>query len=138
MLILDTNVISELFKPAPAPQVSRWVAALPGDALFTTAITRGELLFGVHRMPKSKRKTRLLQGITRIFQQRLAEHVLPYDSAAADAHAALAAARLAQGRPMSQSDAMIAGIALSRKSTLATRNTKDFETCGLALVNPWE
>lgn len=137
MIILDTNVISELFKPAPDARVMAWMSALADTELFTTAITRGELLFGLHRMPEGGRKTTLLQGLLRIFENRLADRVLPYDEAAADAYAQIATARRTQGRPVSQADAMIAGIVRSRNAHLATRNVRDFEECGIALVDPW-
>lgn len=137
MVVLDTNVISELFKVAPDPQVMAWVAGLPGEGLFTTAVTRGELLFGLYCMPEGRRRNELLQGVTRLFEQKLAGHVLAYDDAAADAYAEIAAARRAQGRPGGQSDLMIAGITRSRGATLATRNQRDFEGCGITLVDPW-
>jgi predicted nucleic acid-binding protein len=137
MVVLDTNVISELFKPTPDPKVMAWVRGLPGDGLFTTAVTRGELLFGLYCMPEGRRRSDLLQGLTRLFEQKLAGHVLAYDDAAADAHAAIAAARRARGRPVGQSDMMIAGIARSRGATLATRNVRDFEGCDIPLVDPW-
>lgn len=137
MVVLDTNVISELFRPAPDANVVAWVGALQGDDLYTTAITRGELMFGLCCMPNGRRRTDLLQKVTLLFERKLAGHVLPYDMAAADAHAAIAAVRRAQGRPVEQSDAMIAGIARSRGATLATRNVRDFEDCGIELVDPW-
>lgn len=137
MIVLDTNVISELFKPEPDPGVVAWVARLPGNSLFTTAITRGELLFGLYRMPDGQRKADLLQRLALLFERELAEHIIAYDSDAADAHAAFAAARRAQGRPVGMADAMIAGIAQSRGAQLATRNVRDFEGCGIALVDPW-
>ncbi|MDE2156561.1 MAG: type II toxin-antitoxin system VapC family toxin [Xanthomonadaceae bacterium] len=137
MIVLDTNVISELFKPAPDPGVMAWVGGLSGNDMFTTAVTRGELLFGLHCMPDGRRRSDLLQRLTALFEHRLAGHVLPYDGDAADAHAELAAMRRAQGRPIAQSDAMIAGIARSRGATLATRNVRDFEGCGVALIDPW-
>lgn len=137
MVVLDTNVISELFKPTPDPKVMAWVGDLPGDGLFTTAVTRGELLFGLYCMPEGRRRSDLLQGLTRLFEQKLAGHVLAYDDAAADAHAVIAAARRARGRPVGQSDMMIAGIARSRGATLATRNVRDFEGCDIPLVDPW-
>jgi predicted nucleic acid-binding protein len=80
--------------------------------LFTTAITRGELLYGLYCMPEGRRRSDLLSGLIRLFEQQLAGHVLAYDGEAADAHASIAAMRRAQGRATSQSDAMIAGIAL--------------------------
>lgn len=137
MFVLDTNVISELFRPQPDPKVMAWVVQLSGDELFTTAITRGELLFGLYCMPDGRRKSDLLQKLSVLFEQKLAEHVLPYDEAAADAHAKFAAARRAQGRPVATPDAMIAGIAHSHGATLATRNVRDFEACGVPLVDPW-
>ena len=78
MIVLDTNVISELFKPAPDPGVMAWVGSLPGKDMFTTAVTRGELLFGLHRMPEGRRRSDLLQKMTVLFEQKLAGHVLPY------------------------------------------------------------
>ena len=137
MIVLDTNVISELFKPAPDPGVMTWVRSLPGSDLFTTAVTRGELLFGLHCMPAGRRRSDLLQQLTALVEQKLVGHVLPYDGDASDAHAQLAALRRSQGRPVAQSDAMIAGIARSRGATLATRNVRDFEDCGITVVDPW-
>ena len=137
MIVLDTNVISELFRPEPDPKVMAWVRRLPGDALFTTAVTRGELLFGLYCMPDGRRKADLQQKLTLLFEQELAGHVLAYDGEAADAHARSAAARRVQGRPTGMFDAMIAGIARSRGARLATRNTRDFEGCGIELVDPW-
>ena len=137
MFVLDTNVISELFKPQPEPKVMAWISQLQGEDLFTTAITRGELLYGVLCMPEGRRRRDLLQNLAQLFEGQLARHVLPYDGAAADAHAQFAAARRAQGRPVALPDAMIAGIARSRDAALVTRNVRDFEGCGVTLVNPW-
>lgn len=137
MIVLDTNVISELFKPAPDPKVLAWVENLSGEDLFTTAVTRGELLFGLLCMPNGRRRTDLMQGLARLFEQKLVGHVLAYDGEAADAHAKVAVMRRRQGRASSQADMMIAGIAHSRDATLATRNGRDFEGCGIALVDPW-
>lgn len=137
MIVLDTNVISELFRPAPESRVMAWMEQVTGDDLFTTVITRAELLLGLHCMPDGRRKMHLSQGIARIFDSRLAGHVLVFDSSAADAYVAIAAARRSKGRPVSQSDAMIAGIVHAHDATLATRNTHDFENCGIALIDPW-
>ncbi len=137
MIVLDTNVISEIFKPLPDPGVMAWLQQQLEDAVYTTAITRGELLYGVSIKPKGRQKDILLAGLTRIFVVRFPGRVLPYDSDAADAHAEFAAMRREQGRPVSQSDAMIAGIVRSRGATLATRNVRDFEGCGIELIDPW-
>lgn len=79
MIVLDTNVISELFRPAPDPDVVGWFTACPADELFTSAITRGELLFGAHILPAGRRKDALLAGLLRIFDVRFPSRVLPYD-----------------------------------------------------------
>lgn len=137
MIVLDTNVISELFRPEPDPAVMAWVGRLPGEELFTTAVTRGELLFGAYCMPNGRRKADLLQKLAVLFEQKLVGHVLAYDGEAADAHALLAAERRKHGRPVPLADAMIVGIARSRGARLATRNVRDFEGCGITLVDPW-
>ncbi len=137
MIVLDTNVISELFRPDPNADVMAWLTACPADELFTTAITRGELLFGAHILPAGQRREALLSGLLRIFDVRFPNRVLPYDEAAADAHAEIAAERRTQGRPTSQADLMIAGIVRAHDATLATRNVRDFEDCGITLVDPW-
>ena len=137
MIVLDTNVISEVFNPAPSPMVLAWLQQQSEDAVFTTAITRGEMLFGAHILPKGRRKDALLSGLLRIFEARFPNRVLPYDDAAADAHAEIAAQRRALGRPSSQTDLMIAGIVRATGATLATRNVRDFEDCVIQLFDPW-
>ena len=137
MIVLDTNVLSELIRPIPEPRVLVWLERQAGDTLFTTAISRGEMLYGAYRLPVGRRRDDLLKEIEAIFSRDMAGRVLPYDEAAADAHAELAALRRAQGRPSSQSDLMIAGIVRSLDATLATRNVRDFEGCDISLLDPW-
>jgi predicted nucleic acid-binding protein len=137
MIVLDTNVISEIFKPRPDPGVMAWLQRQEEAAVFTTAVTRGELLYGVAIRPAGREKESLLAGLLRIFEVRFPDRVLPYDSDAADAHAVFAAMRRMQGRPTSHPDAMIAGIVRSRGAILATRNVRDFEGCDVALIDPW-
>lgn len=137
MIVLDTNVLSELIRPAPEPKVLAWLEAQAMDALFTTAIARGEMLYGARILPAGRRREDLLRELEAIFSTDMAGRVLPYDEAAADAHAQIAARRRAQGRPSSQSDMMIAGIVRAHGATLATRNIRDFDDCGVSLVNPW-
>lgn len=95
MIVLDTDVISELFRPDPNQDVMAWLTACPADELFTSAITRGEMLFGAHVLPAGQRKDALLAGLLRIFELRFPNCVLPYDEAATDAHAEIAAQRRA-------------------------------------------
>lgn len=137
MIVFDTNILSELIRPVPEPKVLAWLETQAGDALFTTAVSQGEMLYGACILPAGRRRDSLLQEVEAIFSTDMAGRVLPYDSDAADAHAAIAAMRRMHGRPINQSDAMIAGIVRARGATLATRNVRDFEGCGIALVDPW-
>jgi len=138
MIVLDTNVLSETLRSAPAPEVMAWIGSQPNSALFTTTITRAELLYGVQLLPDGQRKVGFLSAVQGIFDQDLAGQVLSFDSAAADAFARVAASRKLAGQPISQFDAMIAAIAQSRGASLATRNSKDFKDCGIELINPWD
>lgn len=137
MIVIDTNVLSELLRPAPEPTVLAWVAAKPRSALFTTTITRAEILYGIALMPQGKRRDALLPCVQEIFDEDLAGQVLPFDSDAADSFATIASARRMAGRPISQFDAMVAAVARSRGASLATRNGKDFVDCGISLIDPW-
>lgn len=137
MIVLDTNVLSEALRPKPDDRTMAWLAAQPRSALFTTAITRAELLYGVRLLSDGQRKAGLLGAVRAILDVELAGQVLGFDNDAADAYAELAAARKAAGKPISQFDAMIAAIARSRGASLATRNVKDFVDCGVTLVDPW-
>lgn len=137
MIVLDTNVLSELLRLRPQPQVLVWLEAQAMDGLFTTAISRGEMRYGACILPPGGRRESLLQEVGAILSEDMAGRVLPYDEAAADAHAEIAAQRRARGRAISQSDAMIAGIVRSHGAALATRNLRDFEDCGIALIDPW-
>ena len=137
MIVLDTNVLSEILRPAPDAQPLAWLGAQPRAALFTTAITRGELLYGVRLLPEGQRKVRLRAAVENIFLIDLRGQVLNFDSDAADAYAEIAASRRAAGKPISQFDAMIAAIARSRGASVATRNVRDFNDCGVQIMDPW-
>lgn len=135
-MILDTNVISELMRPAPAPAVLEWF--LEPRELYVTAVTRGELLLGVALLPAGKRRSRLTSVLLEMFDTHFAGRCLSFDSAAADVFAELRAQRARQGDPMSTEDAQIAAIALAHGLPLVTRNVKDFtRISGLSLINPW-
>lgn len=137
MIVLDTNVLSEVMRPQPNSRVVTWLAAQPARSLFTTAITKSEILYGIALLPKGKRRYALHQAATGIFDEDLAGRILAFDNDAADAYAGIAAMRNQSGQAISQFDAMIAAIASSRGAQVATRNTKDFKACGITLVNPW-
>ena len=137
MIVLDTNVLSEVMRPVPAAEVLHWFARHAASSLYTTTITQAEILYGLELMPKGKRRSALQSRADEMFQEDFADRVLPFDTDAARMFARIAGARRASGRPIAQWDAQIAAIARSRGATLATRNTADFEHCGITLLNPW-
>ncbi len=137
MTILDTNVVSELMLPIPSPAVLSWVSAQPLDAFHATTITLAEILYGIEILPQGKRRSALLAGAERMFSKVLAGRILPFEEEAAHAFSRIAAGRRAQGRPMAEFDAQISAIAYVHGAVLATRNTADFEGCGIRLANPW-
>jgi predicted nucleic acid-binding protein len=137
MILLDTNILSELMRPAPDRLVERWLGEQPDASVFISAITEAELRYGVALLPEGKRRSALAAVVAAMLAEDFAGRVLPFDSAAAVAFAAIAASRRQAGRPIAQADAQIAGIARSRGAVLATRNVADFEGCGIELVNPF-
>lgn len=137
MIVLDTNVISELFRPNPNPQVMSWLELLTDDVAITS-ITLAELLAGVQRLPDGKRKTQLETAIDMAVEPyRHTKAVLPFDSHAATEYAHVLAERERSGLPISMADAQIAAICRVHGATCATRNTKDFNATGVESVNPW-
>lgn len=138
MIVLDTNVLSELLRIAADPNVLRWVASQAPGRLYTTAVTRAEMLYGARLLPLGKRQQQLQASLAAMFDEDFASRVLPFDSAAADAYAHIAADRKQVGQPISQFDAQIAAIALANDGDLATRNVGDFKGCGVSVINPWQ
>jgi predicted nucleic acid-binding protein len=137
MILLDTNVVSELMKSTPEPAVMTWINAIPGATVFVSAVTQAEILYGVALVPDGQRRQGLARAARTVFESYFRGRILSFDSEAAEAFADLAAARRQAGRPISQADAQIAAIARSRGAELATRNVPDFEGCGVAVINPW-
>lgn len=137
MIILDTNVLSELMRPSPNDAVLAWIAARPRAELHTTSITQAEILHGIALMPEGRRRSDLLSAADAMFAEDLAGRVLPFDGAAAAAFAALASARRRMGRPIAGFDALIAAIAVAAEATVATRDLDGFADCGVPLIDPW-
>jgi toxin FitB len=137
MIILDTNVISEMMKAKPDAEVESWLASQPTEEIFISNVTEPELRFGVQLLPTGRRHTRISAAVDEMLGQEFADRILPFDSSATVAYAAIAAQRHLSGRPISQFDAQIAAIAKSQNAGLATRNVTDFEGCGLRLIDPW-
>jgi toxin FitB len=137
MIVLDTNVISEIYRPLPNPHAVRWIDAQPQATLFLCAPVLAELRFGVERLEPGSRKSRLGETIDQLQNELFRERILVFDAAAAREYGRLAAKRQKTGRPIEQMDAMIGAIALTHGATLATRNTTDFSDLGLDLIDPF-
>jgi predicted nucleic acid-binding protein len=137
MLVVDTNVLSELMRPRPNAPISSWIAERATLSLHLTAISEAELRFGLAIMPPGRRRDGLAEGLERMLRTGFANRVLPFDSAAASAYAEIAAARRAMGRPMPEADCQIAAIARSRDMAIVTRNVHDFVDAGIDVIDPW-
>ena len=138
MIILDTNVLSEIMRVNPAPSVARWIGRQIRTELFTTAVSEAEIFFGVQLLPPGKRRDALLSAAAAILADDFGQRILPFDSAAARAFSQIAAQRRSEGRPITDLDAQIVAIVLTHKAQLATRNLSDFENCGIGLIDPWQ
>lgn len=138
MIIIDTNVVSELLRPIPDVAVETWLGQQDAQDIYLTAVSEGELLYGVAIMPEGRRRDTLATAIEGILREEFAGRILPYDSDAAAAYAVIAASRRAGGRPIATADCQIAAIAYTRGATIATRNIPDFEACQVNLINPWQ
>ena len=138
MILLDTNVVSELMKAAAAENVARWVAAQPTSSVYTTSITQAEILHGIMLLPAGKRRRGIEAAAQAMFAEDFEGRILGFGSDAAMPYAHIAADRRRGGRPISSFDAQIAAIARSVGAVIATRNVADFSDCGVEVVNPWE
>lgn len=137
MFLLDTNLVSELLRPRPDPGVLAWVATQPPSSLYLSAVSLAELWQGVEAMPEGRRRNQLALALHALLEEVFAERVLPFEAAAALTLAQIVNERRRAGRPIAWADAQIAAIARERGLALVTRNVRDFEGCGLGLVNPW-
>ena len=137
MVVLDTNVVSELMRVTPSAEVLVWMDELPPRELFVTAVTEAEVRTGIAILPAGARRRGLADAAERTLGGLFAGRVLPFDSGAARAYADIAAASRDAGHPISQSDCQIAGIARSRGMAVATRNVRDFSDTGVEVIDPW-
>jgi toxin FitB len=137
LIVVDTNVVSELTKKAPAPEVIGWLDSLAAAEVATTAITAAELLYGVARLPDGRRKTELSAAVRGLLSEDFGGRVLPFDGPAAGRYAEIVSRRERRGHRIGIADAQIAAICSALGATLATRNTEDFWEAGVQLINPW-
>jgi len=137
MIVLDTNVLSELMRSQPAQSVIDWFDKQPATGLYVTSITQAEVLQGILRLPKGKRREAIAVAANEVFEHDFGGRILAFGSDAAKAYALIVSSRQRLGRPIAAFDAQIAGIAKCSGASVATRNVGDFEGCGIAILNPW-
>lgn len=137
MIVVDTNVISELMRPEPNPKVLAWVAAQPRGQLYTTHINQIEMLYGLAILPEGKRRDALRSAADGMFAEDFSGRILPFGASAAACYAEIMLARRRAGKPIEGFDALIAAIALAAGASVATRDVGGFSDCGLTLIDPW-
>ena len=137
MIILDTNVVSELARREPDARVKAWVRAQPPNDIYVTAVTEAELSYGIAIMPPGRRRSEVTRAVAGVLKD-LSRNTLPFDKVAAQAYGDIAARRRARGLPMDKMDCQIAAIAYTKGAHVATRDESDFAHCGIYVINPWE
>lgn len=137
MIVLDTNVVSELARRRPDASVMAWLDTQPSTEIATTAITVAELLYGVAKLPGGRRKEHLAIAVDELVHDDLGGRVHPFGAECADRYALIVSGRESLGRPISVLDAQIAAICRTHGARLATRNTRDFDHTGVEVIDPW-
>jgi predicted nucleic acid-binding protein len=137
VIVLDTNVLSEMMRPQPEPRVMAWANGLDPQAIAITAMNEAEILHGLARLPAGRRQQALRQSWEELMADLFRGRSLPFSSEAAHWYGELVSRRERLARPISTSDAVIAATTLAHSAQLATRNTADFEAIGIELINPW-
>jgi predicted nucleic acid-binding protein len=136
MIILDSNVVSELMRPRPEQKVIAWLDRQPRSSIWTTSVTVFEIRFGLQVMPLGKRRDVYARGFENLLEG-IDRRIAPFDAESAERASTLMASRKLQGRPREDRDTMIAGIVLAHRAVLATRNIRDFDDVSATLVDPW-
>jgi predicted nucleic acid-binding protein len=138
MILLDTNIVAEMMKAAPAPQVVTWLNGQEASTLFLTTPTLGEIAYGLQILPPCRRRRQLEEGFERLLAEAFAGRILFFDEAAARRYGEVMGRRKEIGRPLAILDGQIASIAWSQGFAVATRNVRDFVDCGVEVLNPFE
>lgn len=137
LLVLDTNVLSELMKAVPDERVLRWFDAHATAEFATTAINEAELLSGIALLPEGRKKRRLADATKAMIRDELGGRVFAFDSNAADALAMIVRSRTRKGKPIDFQDACIAGICKARGASILTRDRIGFDATGIVVIDPW-
>jgi predicted nucleic acid-binding protein len=138
MILLDTNVISEMMRERPDRAVSNWLRANPRKEFWTSSVVIAELISGVDLMPEGRKQEMLREAIEGVIAEDFKGQILKFDVSAARHYGHVLLMRQLIGRPIREMDALIAATALANDAVISTRNTSDFEHCGITLVNPWD
>jgi toxin FitB len=138
MILLDTNIVSEIYRPVPDPSIVGWIDSQPRASMYLCAPVLAELRFGMERLAESSRKDRLRESIDRLEGELYRNRILAFDAAAASAYGRMAPTCQRLGKPIGQMDLLIAAIASIHGAAVATRNFRDFDGLGLQLINPFE
>lgn len=138
MIILDTNVLSAVMQDKPVPAVVQWLDQQAAESIWITTITLFETQFGLAILPKGRKRLALEEAFRALLEEELGNRVLDFDRAAAITAAKLAAQRQKVGTPADMRDTQIAGIALSRRASIATRNVKHFSDLSVPAIDPWK
>ncbi len=138
MIILDTNIISEIMRPAAEERVMAWLRKQPLNLLATTAVTVAEIRYGLGRLPEGQRRRNLEERFRSFLTRGFYDRIMAFDAAAAEAYSLIVVERERAGRPIDAFDAMIAAIARMNGASVATRDVSGFEGCGVDIINPWD
>jgi toxin FitB len=138
VIVLDTNVVSELMRQAPEPDVVRWTDSFSAAEIFLTAVTVAELMYGVARLPKGRRRRELHTKVEGLLTEDFRDKILPFDALSAINYADIVASRERTGNQIGMADGQIAAICRNWKAGLATRNVGDFIDTGIHAINPWD
>lgn len=137
MIVIDTNVVSEMMKASPSLSVIRWLNRQDAAKLFITTVTIAEVTYGLESMPDGRRRAKLERGFERLISGGFRGRVLALDEASAREYGVLMGRRKRLGHPMSVLDGLIAAVTRTHGMALATRNTRDFDDCSLDLIDPF-
>ncbi len=137
MILLDTNIISEVMRTSPRPEIIHWLNNQGSQNLYLSTITIAEINYGLKSLPKGRRRLRLEAKFEEFIQKGFTQRILNFDEKAVQRYGDIMSTRKSMGRPMSVPDGQIAAIAFSQGFDIATGNQKDFEGCGAKVINPF-